>query len=472
MSTPTASFQVRNPYTQETLAELPFDSRSSLEEKVAGADTKFKTFRRTPTWRKSEILRQLAEGLAREKENFANLISKESGKPISLARAEVDRAIQVASWAAGETQRYAGEMLQLDAFAGGKSGFGIHQRFPYGVVLGIAPFNFPLNLVMHKVAPAIAVGCPILIKPSLFTPLTSLKLAELLSGLEQNLVQVVLPKDEDVPLLTQHPKIPKVSFTGSAKIGHLIRQQALDKYLTLELGGNAWVVVTKDTDSAQYPAIAKRMVQAGFGYAGQTCISIQNVAVASEIWDDFIPELEREVCEVPFGDPLEPSTVCGPLIHSGAKARVEALLSALPHGTKTLTSSKLIQPGSSESKCLQTPTAIFLTPKQAFEEPLALVQEEVFGPLLSVAPFSDLDPVIRRINSSSYGLQAGIYTQHWPTIQRLYQELEVGGVVINDAPTTRYDHQPYGGIKDSGMGREGVRYAMDAMTYSKFLALS
>jgi acyl-CoA reductase-like NAD-dependent aldehyde dehydrogenase len=479
------TLQIKNPYSGVLLGELPFATSQETRALVAKSILAFEKWRRSSAWERSQLLLQVAAQLESEKEDFAALICSEAGKPIQAARGEVDRALGVLRWASGEAQRFSGELLRLDASATGRSGFGIHTRFPRGVILGITPFNFPLNLVIHKVAPAIACGCSILIKPSPATPLTSLRMARLFEALVPGLVQVVMADDAGTAALTQLPEIAMISFTGSTSIGWKIRQQAPEKPTALELGGNAWVMVMADTPVSAYPAIARKIANAAFGYAGQSCISVQNVCVAASILEEFNSHLKSATETTHYGDPSLSTVTSGPLIHRKAAERVYTQIqNAIARGAEVILAKKregallaMSQADSSPSSSLVVPCLVVMNSQTQPDSKLSdsdssLVQEEIFGPVMTVRGFTDISEMISKINSSRYGLQAGVYTQNWPAIERLYQELQVGGLVVNDVPTTRYDHQPYGGVKESGQGREGLKYAMEEMTESKFLALS
>jgi len=461
--------KIKNPYSGELLGELPFATPDEARTAVKKAVSAFQKWRHSTAWERAQLLLEVATQLNAEKEDFAQLICREAGKPIQAARGEVDRALGVLRWASGEAQRFSGELLRLDASATGRPGFGIHTRFPRGVILGITPFNFPLNLAMHKVAPAVACGCSIVIKPSPATPLTALRMAELFERWVPGLVQVIMADDAGTAALTCLPEIAMISFTGSTHIGWKIRQQAPQKPTALELGGNAWVIVMADTPVVAYPAIARKIANAAFGYAGQSCISVQNVGVEESIGEAFMPHLITATETTCYGDPSLTSVVSGPLIHRKAAERVQAQLqSAMAVGAEVVSAKKREGASAPFTSSLWVTPSLVLTPQD--ESPL--VQEEIFGPVMTARVFNNIPEIVAKINSSRYGLQAGVYTENWPAIERLYRELEVGGLVVNDVPTTRYDHQPYGGVKESGQGREGLRYAMEEMTESKFLALS
>lgn len=461
---------VKNPYSGAELERLSYASQEEVRSALDKSVHAFQTWRNSSSFERARLLSDVAAKLQAQQEAFAELIRDEAGKPIRYARVEVERCLGVLHWAAAEAQRFTGELLRIDTSAGGRPGFGIAGRFPRGPILGITPFNFPLNLTAHKVAPAVAAGCSILIKPSPATPLTALRFAELFkeAGAPAGLVEVILADDEATATLTRAPEIKMVSFTGSARVGKLIRAQAVDKPVTLELGGNAWVIVMDDVAQSDLPKIAKRIAGGAFGYAGQSCISVQNVIAPKSV----VSALEKELADVtenlPFGDPSNADVISGPVINLAAAQRIQKELGNVPTGSEKISSNRGVSIG--DGGLVLAPTLVSMADNANYSS--SLVQEEIFGPVMTLGAYGSLDQLIATINSSHYGLQTGVFTQHWPTIEKLYRELNVGGLVVNDVPTTRYDHQPYGGVKDSGQGREGVRYAMDEMTEPKFLALS
>ncbi len=461
---------VKNPYSGAELESLSFASPEEIRAALEKSVEVFQSWRGSPSHERARLLSDVAARLQNQSDEFAKLICGEAGKPIRYARIEVERCIGVLQWAAAEAQRFAGELLRIDTSSGGRPGFGIASRFPRGPILGITPFNFPLNLTAHKVAPAVASGCSILIKPSPATPLTAIRFAELFkqAGAPDGLVTVVLADDDATATLTRAPEIKMVSFTGSARVGKLIRAQAVDKPVTLELGGNAWVIVMDDVAQSDLPAIAKRIAGGAFGYAGQSCISVQNVVAPISVHAALEKALAEVTESVAYGDPTNAEVVSGPVINQAAAQRIQRELGNAPSGAERFQSRKALSVGN--AGLILPPTLITLPNEQSFSS--SLVQEEIFGPVMTLGSYASLDHMIATLNSGHYGLQAGVFTQHWPTIEKLYRELNVGGLVVNDVPTTRYDHQPYGGVKDSGQGREGVRYAMDEMTEPKFLALS
>lgn len=468
-----SSLLVRNPYTGDPIAELTHSSAKELSAVLSQATRSFDRWRNSTAGSRSKLLGDAASLLQKREAEFAELICQEAGKPITLAEGEVQRAISVLRWAEAEVLRYSGELLRLDTGVNSRSGFGIHTKFPRGPVLGITPFNFPLNLVIHKIAPAIAAGCPIVIKPSPLTPLTALKCAELFES-EPGLVQVVLADDAQTANLTRAPEIKTISFTGSARVGWEIRRQAPEKPTILELGGNAWALVLEDIPREKLVAIAKRMASGGYGYAGQSCISVQNIAVAAPRFDEFAQELGQVTRTTPYGDPKLRSVISGPLIRAEAAHRISTAIDMLP-STVTRINSQAFHAGEQHEEApanLLSPCLLIHPPLSRMHIDQEVILGEIFGPVINLTAFEDLPQAIATVNRGPFGLQAGVFTQHLSSIDLLYRELNVGGVVINDVPTTRFDHQPYGGVKNSGQGREGIRYAMDEFSESKFLALS
>ncbi|MDR3607447.1 MAG: aldehyde dehydrogenase family protein [Oligoflexia bacterium] len=464
---------VRKPYDGSELGRIPFESEAEISDALDLAVKAFEKWRHSSSHERSQLLLSVAARLEARRQEFAMLIRDEAGKPIALAEAEVLRALGVLRWAAAETLRSAGELLRLDVVGSGRPGYGLATRFPRGPILGITPFNFPLNLLVHKLAPAIASGNSILIKPSPFTPLTAQRFVSIFHevGAIEGLAEIVMADDAATEKLTRAPAIAMVSFTGSARVGKLIQAQAVGKPVTLELGGNAWVAVLEDTPESAYPAIARKITGGAFGYAGQSCISVQNVALPHSIADAFTAALKRATEETLYGNPNDPNVVSGPLINDAAAVRIENELKKVANDCEMIQSKKLSGDSGPNSRMVP-PTLLCLKKDPAWLAQATIIQEEIFGPVMTVSRFADASELIDRINSSRYGLQAGIFTQRWDLIERFYKDLQVGGLVINDAPTTRYDHQPYGGEKDSGTGREGVQYAMEEMTTVKFLGLS
>jgi aldehyde dehydrogenase (NAD+) len=366
--------------------------------------------------------------------------------------------------AAEEARRWSGEVQRLDTDAAGAGRMGVVRRMPRGPVLAIAPFNFPLNLVAHKVAPALAVGAPVLIKPAPATPLSSLLLGELLA--ETDLPEgswSVLPVPNDrMPALVADPRLPVVSFTGSGPVGWAIRDAVPRKHVTLELGGNAAVVVCADwSTDADLDRAAARIATFSNYQAGQSCVSVQRVLADRVVHDALVERVVAAVEAQQVGDPADERTDVGPLINIDAATRVEAWVDeAVAGGAKLLT-------GGTRDGASYAPTVLADVPADA-----KVAEDEVFGPVLTVAPFDGLEEAFAAVNSSRFGLQAGVFTHDLQTAFRAHRELEVGGVVIGDVPSYRADQMPYGGVKESGVGREGLRYAMEDFTYERVLVLT
>ncbi len=486
--------EITDPFDGKVLGEIPWAEDREIETALERAQAAFLVWKHSTAYDRSLLLKCMAEELNNNRLDTENgiidLICREAGKPLTFATIETDRALGVLEWARAEALRFSGETLRLDTTKTGREGFGIVQRFPRGVILGITPFNFPLNLLIHKVAPALASGNCILVKPSPFTPLTAKKMegffltalekaeaqgfSDLLKSRLKNstksvellkgLFQVVMASDEQTAKLTAHAKVAMVSFTGSAKVGWSIRSQAHQKPVTLELGGNAWVVLAQDIPSAQLEPICKRIATAAYGYAGQSCISVQNIAVAKAHWAKFIEIYTGLTQRFAYGDPRASGVSCGPVINASAHARLTKLRDEF--NGKYFQSDSRVN-GASPGHNLVAPT-LFLEP--GLDE--KLTQQEVFGPFCNAIQYTDPAALPTLINRGPYGLQSGIFTNDLALAQDLYSNLDVGGVIVNDVPTTRYDHQPYGGVKDSGFGREGMKPAMEEMTEPRFLSLS
>jgi len=395
-----------------------------------------------------------------EQEQFSRTIALESGKPITDARREVFRAIQTFVIAGEEAKRVHGEVIPLDLTPGTEGFLGLTRRFPIGPVLGITPFNFPLNLVAHKLAPCLAAGNSFVLKPAPQTPLTALLLGEVIEevGFPPGMVNI-LPCDNRVAeSLVTDPRFAVVSFTGSAAVGWMLKSKAGRKKVILELGGNAGVIVEADAD---LDWAAARCAAGGFGYSGQTCISVQRIFVQQSVQEVFTEKLVEKAKALRKGDPLDEGTVVGPLIDEQAAKRIENWIGeAVGQGGRLLLGGK------------RTGSIVDATVMTAVSPGMKVCSQEVFGPLVTVMPFTTFSEAIAAMNDSDFGLQAGVFTQDVDKIFQAFRDLEVGAVLVNEVPTFRADHMPYGGVKDSGLGREGVRYAIEEMTEVKLLALN
>jgi len=452
--------EIRSPYDGTPLAEVSHATRDHADRAIQAASRAFGSTRRLPAFERQRVLRSIAQQIASRKEEFARTITQEAGKPIKAARTEVERAIFTFTVAAEETTRIPGEYLSLDwqQFTSGR--WGIVRRFPLGPIAGITPFNFPLNLVAHKVAPAIAAGCPIIVKPAPQTPLTALLLAETVeqAGLPDGAFNVLPLSNEDAGLLVTDDRLKLVSFTGSAAVGWDIKRRAGKKKVVLELGGNAGVIVHSDTDLAW---AAERCVTGGFSYAGQTCISVQRILVERSAFRKFTDLFLAGVSKLQVGDPMDDSTDLGPLIRERDAIRAsEWVQEALQDGATLLC-------GGKRHGSILEPTVITGT-----RPDMKVNCQEIFAPVVTVEPYDDFLAALKRTNESPYGLQAGVFTRDANRIFQAYEELEVGGVIAGDVPTFRIDNMPYGGVKDSGLGREGLRYAIEEMTEPKLLVMN
>ncbi|MCX4746421.1 aldehyde dehydrogenase family protein [Kitasatospora sp. NBC_01287] len=458
------SFEVRHPFDDSLVGTVSVPTDAQVSEAVDAAVAVLPAFAATPAHVRAAALDHVARRLTERAEEIARLITAENGKPIKWARGEVGRAASVFRWAAEEARRTNGETMRLDTDPGGTGRFAVVRRFPKGVVLGIAPFNFPLNLVAHKVAPAIAVGAPIILKPAPATPLSALLLGELLAETELPAGSwSVLPvANEKMPALVQDDRLPVISFTGSDKVGYQIMDSVPRKHVTLELGGNAAAVVLADWSSeADLEWAATRIAMFANYQGGQSCISVQRVIADAAVYDALVEKLLVKVAAQVTGDPAEDATDVGPLVDENAAKRVEEWVAdAVAKGAKVLI-------GGTREGAGYAPTVLAELPGDAI-----LATAEVFGPVLSLHRVDSTDEAFAAVNDSKFGLQAGVFTHDVQTAFRAHRELQVGGVIIGDAPSYRADQMPYGGVKDSGVGREGVKYAMDDFTYEKVLVLT
>ncbi len=450
---------IRSPYDGTLVGHVRQGRREHAEAAIAAAVKAFGTTRRLPAFERQRVLRQIATGIHERKEEFARTIALEAGKPIKSARTEVDRAIFTFNIAAEEAVRNYGEYLPLDWQQSTVGRWGIVKRFPLGPIAGITPFNFPLNLVAHKVAPAIAAGCSMVLKPAPQTPLTALLLAEVIqqAGWPDGGFNALLLSNEDSGLLVSDERIKLVSFTGSAAVGWSIKNNAGKKKVVLELGGNSGVIVHHDTDLAY---AAERCATGGFAYAGQSCISVQRILVEHTVYGKFSELLLAAVGKLKVGDALDEASDLGPLIReSDAIRAADWVQEAVRGGARLLC-------GGNRKGSLLEPTVLTGTKPQ-----MKVNCQEIFAPVVTLEPYNDFATALKQINSSAFGLQAGLFTRDAALIFQAYEELEVGGLIAGDVPTFRIDHMPYGGIKDSGLGREGLRDAIHEMTEAKLLVM-
>ena len=452
--------EVRAPYDGSVIASVHQGRREHAEAAIAASVKAFGTTRRLPAFERQRVLHRIADGIRDRKHDFSRTLAQEAGKPIKSARLEVDRAVFTFNVAAEETVRGYGEYLPLDWQQSTAGRWGIVKRFPLGPIAGITPFNFPLNLVAHKVAPAIAAGCSMVLKPAPQTPLSSLLLAEVIqqAGWPDGGFNVLPLSNEDASLLVSDERIKLISFTGSAAVGWAIKNNAGKKKVVLELGGNSGVIVHSDADLAY---AASRCVTGAFSYAGQTCISVQRIFVEQSVCGKFIELLLAGVSKLKVGDPFDESTDVGPLIRESDAIRAHDWVQEAVRG-----GARLLCGGHRKGSIFE-PTVLTST-----KPGMKVNCQEIFAPVVTVEPYSDFQNAIKQVNSSPYGLQAGLFTRDAKLIFDAYNELEVGGLIAGDVPTFRIDHMPYGGIKDSGFGREGLRDAIQEMTEPKLLVMN
>jgi len=454
------AYDVRSPYDGSPVALVHRASSDEVERAIAGAAEAFETTRRLPSWQREQVLERIAAEIEARRDELARTIALEAGKPLKSARVEVERAAFTFSIAAEESKRIYGEIVPLDWLPGNEGRVAQVRRVALGPVSGITPFNFPLNLVAHKVAPALAAGNPIVLRPASQTPVTAITLGRIVleAGWPADAIAVLPCSTEIARSLIEDDRLKLLTFTGSPVVGWGLKRRAGRKRVTLELGGNAAVVVNGDADVAY---AAERIAWGGFAYAGQTCISVQRVFVHEDVYDAFAAELVRRVESLVVGDPLDESTDVGPVIDEANADRIEAWLDeALAAGATVLV-------GGEREGTLWRPTVLADAP-----EHVRVSCAEAFAPVVGLTRFSDVQEAIDAAGRSEFGLQAGIFTNDLRVVDDAFDRIDVGGLIVNDVPTFRIDHMPYGGVKSSGFGREGLRYAIEDMTELKLLAVN
>ena len=454
------TFEVKSPFDDSVVAEIGVPTDADVEEAAATAHETFKTSQHLPIHARSEALDHISKRLSETIDENAELIAREGGKPLKWAKVEATRAVSTFRWASEVIRHGNDEMMRLDTEAALGSRMGLLRRFPIGPVLGITPFNFPLNLVAHKVAPALGVGAPIVVKPASSTPIGSLRLAEFFAetDLPKGMYQVLPVRSKVADGMARDDRYRKISFTGSAEIGWYLKNLDPKKKVTLELGGNAGVIVHSDADLDH---AAARIAFGGYYQAGQSCISVQRVLVASEVYDEFAIRLVKQIESLKVGDPMDPTVDVGPVIDRGEVTRIgEWVAEAVAQGAELLTG------GTGEGPMFQ-PTLLSQTTPQ-----MKVRCEEIFGPVVTISPYQTFEEALAEVNNSKYGLQAGVFTNDINRAFEAHRTLEVGGIIVNDVSAFRADQMPYGGSKDSGFGREGLRFAMEEMTEPRIMVLS
>ena len=451
---------VDNIYTGECIGHFPLADDELLSMAIAAAGEAAPAMEKLSACRRAEILDLISSTLKSNEDGLAQTIAQEAGKPITQALTEVRRAQQTFRFAAAYARTMEGASIRLDAAKGSESKYGFYQRVPVGVVAAISPFNFPLNLVAHKVAPAIAAGCPVILKPASYTPLTAYLLAKIIAAQElpPGGFNLIYGSGSKIGLgLVRSQDVRAVTFTGSPDVGLEIAKNAGIKRLILELGSNSAVIVD---NTADLDAAIPKISAGAFYYAGQVCISVQRVFVSQEIFDQFIEKMVAASGAMVSGNPLDVKTEIGPMITENEAIRVESWVSdAVSSGAK-------VRVGGKRSGAFYEPTVL-----TDVRPEMNVMKREIFGPVACVAPFSKFQDAIDMVNDSIYGLQAGVFTKHLDHVNMAIDGLKVGGVIINDVPTYRADQMPYGGVKMSGLGREGLKYAIEEMTDIRMIAI-
>lgn len=451
------TLKVTNPYNNEVFAETYLGGESELETAISKARDAESAMKGLASFQRFEILRYVAHALSQRKDHLSRVLAQESGKPLIYAAGEIDRSSQTFLVAAEESKRLPREYIGLDWIPGGKDKEGIVKYFPIGLVAGISPFNFPMNLAAHKIAPAIAAGCPIIVKPASSTPLSTLELAKIIdeTSLPKGALSII-PMDRTTGMkLVTDERFKLLTFTGSPDVGWKMKKEAGKKKVVLELGGNAGVIVAQ---SADIDFAVRRCIFGGFAYSGQVCIHAQRIFVDRKLFDEFLERFVVAAQNLKSGDPLSPETQISAMIDEPNAKRVEDWLSeAVRDGATILCGGKRVG-------AFFEPTVLTNTGKSMKVNCL-----EVFGPVVTVEPYTIFQDAVHMVNDTNFGLQAGVFTRNMNDINYAFNNLEVGGVIINDVPTFRVDHMPYGGIKDSGLGREGLKYAILDMMEPKIL---
>ena len=448
---------VINPYSSEVFAETYLGGDDELESAIVKALSVEHEMKALPSFQRFEILRHVAQSLRQKRDYFAAVLAQESGKPLIYAFGEIDRSSQTFLIAAEEAKRLPKEYISLDWTPGGKDKEGIVKYFPVGLVAGISPFNFPMNLAAHKIAPAIAAGCPIIVKPASSTPLSTLELAKIIdeTSLPKGALSII-PMDRTTGMkLVTDERFKLLSFTGSPDVGWKMKKEAGKKKVVLELGGNAGVIVS---GSADIDFAVKRCIFGGFAYSGQVCIHAQRIFVERKILEEFLEKFVVSTHSLKSGDPLNPETQISVMIDEPNAKRVEDWVrEAVSSGAKILC-------GGKRKGAFFEPTVLSNT-----EKSMRVNCCEVFGPIVTIEPYTTFHDAVHMVNDTNFGLQAGVFTRNMNEMNFAFDNLEVGGVIINDVPTFRVDHMPYGGIKDSGLGREGIKYSILDMMEPKIL---
>ncbi|HEY3766644.1 MAG TPA: aldehyde dehydrogenase family protein [Gaiellales bacterium] len=454
------TLDVTSPYDGSVVAQVAYGGADDARRAIEAAATAMRT--PVPAHERAAVLDRLAAIVRDRRDEFAETISREAGKPITTAQAEADRAVQTILFSAVEARSLGGEVIGMDAHPAGGGHAGLVMRLPIGIVGAISPFNFPLNLVAHKVAPAFAAGCAVVLKPAGATPLSALLLAQAFeeAGQPAGWLNVIVGKSSDIgDAMIADERVRLITFTGSSAVGWKLRERASRKKVSLELGNSTPVIVLADADLDK---AAGAVATNGYSFAGQSCISVQRVYVQESVYDDFVARLRPKVEALVTGDPLDPATQVGPVIDQGNRDRIIDWVKEAVGGGATL-----LAGGAADDAGLLRPTLL-----GDVSLDMKVACDEVFGPVVTLARIRDLDEAVTKANGTGYGLQAGIFTSNITTAMQATRQLEFGGVMVNEAPTFRADQMPYGGVKDSGNTREGPRYAVHEMTEPRLVVIA
>lgn len=453
--------EVKNPYTKEVVKKVYKSGKEHINQSLNYLTSVFPKYKAIPTYIKADLLSKISQKIFHKKEELAQLITLETGKPIKFSRIEVERAVLTFQLGAEEAKRIEGETLSLDLLKGSENKKGIVRRFPLGVIFGITPWNFPINLVAHKLAPALASGNVVLLKPASAALTCGLETGKIVKeaaeecGLDFCPVNVITASGNDLDDFLGDGRVKLISFTGSAIVGWGIRKHIYMQKLSLELGGNAGVIVD---ETADLKLAVPKIAIGGFAQAGQSCISVQRVFVHKSRYDEFKKLMLEETAKIKYGNPFEEDTMIGPMINEGEAVRVEKWIEeAIETSAKVLT-------GGKRDNAVLAPTII-----EGANKNLNVNSKEVFAPLITIKEFEDFKTAVEEVNDSDLGLQAGVFTNNFVNAMYAYENIETGGVIINDVSTYRMDSMPYGGVKQSGNAREGVKYAIEEMTERKVM---
>jgi acyl-CoA reductase-like NAD-dependent aldehyde dehydrogenase len=454
------TLDVTSPYDGSVVAQVAYGGATDARRAIDAAAEAMRN--PVPAHERAAVLDRLAAIVRDRRDEFAETIAREAGKPIATAQVEADRAVQTILFSAVEARSLGGEVIGMDAHPAGIGHAGLVMRLPIGVVGAISPFNFPLNLVAHKVAPAFAAGCAVVLKPAGATPLSALLLARAFedAGQPAGWLNVVVGRSSEIgDVMIEDARVRLITFTGSSGVGWKLRERAARKKVSLELGNSTPVIVLADGDLEK---AATAVAANGYSFAGQSCISVQRVYVQDAAYDDFVARLRPKVEALVTGDPLDPGTQVGPVIDQGNRDRIREWVDEAVGGGATL-----LAGGDVDEAGLLRPTLL-----GDVDLEMKVACDEVFGPVVTLARVRDLDEAVERANGTGYGLQAGIFTSNISTAMQATRLLEFGGVTVNEAPTYRADHMPYGGVKDSGNTREGPRYAVHEMTEPRLVVIA